>query len=275
MERGSLGRILSRWALSQTQDHIVIIDKLTYAGHYVSIQDLLVGNQYDIYPRRYCSNPSAMEKVFHDYRPQAIVSILQLNLTLIDPLIAPSRLFRLTLWERLCYCSRSARKFIDSLPTGSRSEFRFLHVSTDEVYGTLEETGQFSEDTPYAPNSPYAASKAGADHLVRAYCETYGIPTLITNCSNNYGPYQFPEKLVPLMLLNAVEGKKLPIYGNGQHVRDWLYVEDHCEGLWAVLRRRKTRVKNIILVEIRNSRICETVEMICQLLEEIRPSAEQ
>ena len=130
----------------------------------------------------------------------------------------------------------AARLFLREEP-GAAAGFRFLHVSTDEVYGTLGATGAFSETTPYAPNSPYAASKAGADHLVRAYHETYRLPALLTNCSNNYGPYQFPEKLIPLMILNAVEGKSLPIYGDGGNVRDWLYVEDHCEGILLVLRK--------------------------------------
>jgi dTDP-glucose 4,6-dehydratase len=130
----------------------------------------------------------------------------------------------------------AARLFLREEP-GAAAGFRFLHVSTDEVYGTLGATGAFSETTPYAPNSPYAASKAGADHLVRAYHETYRLPVLLTNCSNNYGPHQFPEKLIPLMILNAIEGKNLPIYGDGGNVRDWLYVEDHCEGILLVLRR--------------------------------------
>ena len=123
----------------------------------------------------------------------------------------------------------TVRRFLKQAEADQQQGFRFLHVSTDEVYGTLGETGLFSEKTPYAPNSPYAASKASADHLVRAYFHTYGVPTIITNCSNNYGPYQFPEKLIPLMVLNALEGEPLPIYGNGQNIRDWLFVEDHCE----------------------------------------------
>src|SRR5207253_1405284 len=129
----------------------------------------------------------------------------------------------------------AARAYWNDLTGEEKSRFRFLHVSTDEVYGSLGSTGRFVETTPYAPNSPYSASKAASDHFVRAYHHTYGLPTLTTNCSNNYGPYQFPEKLVPLMILNALEGKKLPVYGDGLNVRDWLYVEDHCRGLRAVL----------------------------------------
>jgi dTDP-glucose 4,6-dehydratase len=140
----------------------------------------------------------------------------------------------------------TARHFAATLSPAQRKGFRFLHVSTDEVYGTLGSSGQFSEETPYAPNSPYAASKASADHLVRAYFHSYGLPVLITNCSNNYGPYQFPEKLVPLMILNALEGRPLPIYGDGGHVRDWLHVDDHCRAIRAVLEKgREGEIYNI------------------------------
>ena len=135
----------------------------------------------------------------------------------------------------------ASRRHFAALEGAARERFRFLHVSTDEVYGTLGADGLFSEETPYAPNSPYSASKAAADHLVRAYQHTYGLPTLVTNCSNNYGPYQFPEKLIPLMILNALDGKPLPIYGDGGNVRDWLYVEDHCSGILRVARARPRR----------------------------------
>jgi dTDP-glucose 4,6-dehydratase len=131
----------------------------------------------------------------------------------------------------------AARSYWNELPEPQRSQFRFLHVSTDEVYGSLGKTGKFTEATAYAPNSPYSASKAAADHFVRAYHHTYGLPVLVTNCSNNYGPYQFPEKLIPLMILNAVEGKPLPVYGDGQQIRDWLYVEDHCRAIRTVLAK--------------------------------------
>src|SRR5690606_5743254 len=133
----------------------------------------------------------------------------------------------------------AARGYVASLDAASRERFRFVHVSTDEVYGTLGPTGYFTEETKYAPNSPYSASKAGSDHLARAYFHTYGLPVITTNCSNNYGPYQFPEKLIPLMILNAVEGKPLPVYGDGQNIRDWLHVRDHCEALALVAEKGK------------------------------------
>ena len=165
----------------------------------------------------------------------------------------------------------TARAFVGALAPAARDAFRFLHVSTDEVYGTLGASGRFSEETPYAPNSPYAASKASADHLVRAYFHTYGLPILITNCSNNYGPFQFPEKLIPLMLLNALEGRPLPIYGDGGHVRDWLHVEDHCAGILLVLVKGRTGEKYNVGGGNERTNL-EIVDRICDALEVLRPA---
>jgi dTDP-glucose 4,6-dehydratase len=156
------------------------------------------------------------------------------------------------------------------LSESKRSPFRFLQVSTDEVYGSLGDTGAFSETTPYAPTSPYSASKAGADHLVQAYFHTYGLPVLITNCSNNYGPYQFPEKLIPLMILNAIEGKPLPIYGNGLNVRDWLYVEDHCSGIMTVFEKGICGEQYNIGTQNEKTNT-EIVDKVCQILNDKRP----
>src|SRR5262249_35072155 len=167
----------------------------------------------------------------------------------------------------------AARTYSAELEAATRERFRFLHVSTDEVYGSLGASGLFAEDTPYAPNSPYAASKAAADHLARAHHETYGLPTLITNCSNNYGPYQFPEKLIPLMLLNALEGKPLPIYGDGRNIRDWLFVEDHCEGILLVLQKGRVGEKyNIGGCNERTN--LEVVDYLCAALEAVWPAAQ-
>jgi dTDP-glucose 4,6-dehydratase len=166
-----------------------------------------------------------------------------------------------------------SRAYLANSDDGVKRAFRFLHVSTDEVYGSLGETGSFSEMTPYAPNSPYAASKASADHLVRAWHETYQLPAIITNCSNNYGPYQFPEKLIPLMLLNAIEGKPLPIYGDGGNVRDWLYVEDHCAGILLALRNGKPGEKyNIGGGDERTN--LQIVDQLCAEIEKVLPAAE-
>jgi dTDP-glucose 4,6-dehydratase len=164
-----------------------------------------------------------------------------------------------------------ARGYWGGLPGEARKKFRFLHVSTDEVYGSLGKSGSFSEGTPYAPNSPYAATKAGADHLVRAYHETYGLPVILTNCSNNYGPRQFPEKLIPLMILNALDGKPLPVYGDGKNVRDWLYVEDHCEALWTAITRGRLGEKyNVGGGSEKNN--LEVVGTLCRQLEKAVPA---
>src|SRR4029079_16235451 len=166
----------------------------------------------------------------------------------------------------------TSRQFVADLGPEARRAFRFLHVSTDEVYGTLGPTGLFNEDTPYAPNSPYAASKAAADHLARAYFHTYGLPVIVTNCSNTYGPFQFPEKLIPLMILNAIEGKPLPIYGDGGNVRDWLHVEDHCAGIREVLA--EGRVGEKYNVGGGNERTnLEVVDRLCDVLERQRPAS--
>ncbi len=166
----------------------------------------------------------------------------------------------------------AARRYLTQLPQADRAAFRFVHVSTDEVYGSLGESGQFSEETPYAPNSPYAASKASADHLVRAYAHTYNLPAIITNCSNNYGPYQFPEKLIPLMILNAVDGRPLPIYGDGGNVRDWLHVQDHCSGLLCVLRNGRIGEKYNIGGGNERTNL-QVIDRLCDALEQLRPAA--
>jgi dTDP-glucose 4,6-dehydratase len=163
-----------------------------------------------------------------------------------------------------------ARRFVAHLPAGERERFRFLAVSTDEVYGSAGESGCFDESSPYNPSSPYAATKAGSDHLVRAYHRTYGLPVLVTSCCNNYGPYQFPEKLIPLMITRALAGEPLPVYGRGEHIRDWLYVDDHCRALWLVAQRgRPGATYNIGAQE--EHRNIEVVELICELLQELRP----
>ncbi len=167
----------------------------------------------------------------------------------------------------------AARHHVSGLAAGDREGFRFLHVSTDEVYGSLGATGLFSEETPYAPNSPYAASKASADHLGRAYFHTYGLPALITNCSNNYGPYQFPEKLIPLMILNAIDGKDLPIYGDGSNVRDWIYVEDHCAGVLLALEQGRPGEKYNLGGGNERTNL-QVVDRICEILDEELPAAE-
>jgi dTDP-glucose 4,6-dehydratase len=228
---GFIGSNFVRHALARTEARIVVLDKLTYAGNLESLADVSSHPRY-AFAQADIADREAVRALFREHRPTAVVNFAAE--THVDRSIDDPASFVRTNVTGAFELLEAARLFLREHPQGA---FRFLHVSTDEVYGTLGATGAFSETTPYAPNSPYAASKAGADHLVRAYHETYGLPVLLTNCSNNYGPYQFPEKLIPLMILNAVEGRSLPIYGDGGNVRDWLYVEDHCEGILLALRK--------------------------------------
>jgi dTDP-glucose 4,6-dehydratase len=230
---GFIGSNFVRHALARTDARVVVLDKLTYAGNRESLSDVASHPRY-AFVEADVADREAVRALFRGHRPATVVNFAaetHVDRSIDDPLT-----FVRTNVTGAFELLEAARLFLREEP-GAAAGFRFLHVSTDEVYGTLGATGAFSETTPYAPNSPYAASKAGADHLVRAYHETYRVPVLLTNCSNNYGPYQFPEKLIPLMILNAVEGKSLPIYGDGGNVRDWLYVEDHCEGILLVLRQ--------------------------------------
>jgi dTDP-glucose 4,6-dehydratase len=266
---GFIGSNLVRYALSHTPDRIVVVDKLTYAGSLLNLEAPLRDPRVtfleaDIADRR------AMTSAFAAHHPDAVLNLAAE--THVDRSIDGPRLFVDTNIVGTFTLLDVARAFITALPAGARDAFRFLHVSTDEVYGSLGREGTFSEETAYAPNSPYAASKAGADHLVRAYAHTYGLPVLITNCSNNYGPFQFPEKLIPLMVLNAIDGRPLPIYGDGGNVRDWLHVEDHCAGLLLVLA--KGRVGEKYNVGGGNERTnLEIVDLICDTVDGLRPGA--
>jgi dTDP-glucose 4,6-dehydratase len=264
---GFIGANFVRMALAKTGAHIVVVDKLTYAGHRESLDDLwhdprLQFVQADI------ADETAMDKVIQTYCPTWVINFAaesHVDRSIDDPypFIHTNVTGTLVLLD-------TVRRFLRHVGPKQLTNFRFLHVSTDEVYGTLGPTGLFTEETPYAPNSPYAASKASADHLVRAYFHTYGVPTIITNCSNNFGPYQFPEKLIPLMVLNALEGKPLPLYGNGQNIRDWLFVEDHCEGLLRVLQEGVPGDKYNLGGQSERSNV-EVVEAICDLLDELFP----
>jgi dTDP-glucose 4,6-dehydratase len=211
-----------------------------------------------------------MARVFAEARPDAVLNLAAE--THVDRSIDGPRPFIETNINGTFVLLETARRHLASLDDAARRAFRFLHVSTDEVYGTLGESGQFSEQTPYAPNSPYAASKAAADHLVRAYFHTYQLPVLLTNCSNNYGPFQFPEKLIPLMILNALDGRPLPVYGDGGNVRDWLHVEDHAEGILLVLRSGRPGEKYNIGGGNERTNL-EIVDRICDAIDEARPAA--
>ncbi|HXY39770.1 MAG TPA: dTDP-glucose 4,6-dehydratase [Vicinamibacteria bacterium] len=264
---GFIGSNFVRHLLSCTEAGVVVLDALTYAGNLESLADVS-GHPRFAFVKGDIADRAAVRALFREHRPQAVVNFAAE--THVDRSIDDPGAFVRTNLVGTYELLEAARQHVSEHPEAAAG-FRFLHVSTDEVYGTLGPDGRFSETTPYAPNSPYAASKAGADHLVRAWHETYRLPTLITNCSNNYGPYQFPEKLIPLMILNAVEGRTLPIYGDGGNVRDWLYVEDHCEGILQALRRGEPGGKYNIGGGNERTNL-QVVDALCNALEAERPA---
>ncbi len=265
---GFIGSNLVHCALAETSHRLVVVDTLTYAGSLLNLEQALKDPRVT-FVRADIADASAMARVFAETRPDAVVNLAAE--THVDRSIDRPQSFIDTNIVGTFTLLETARKHVAPL-SPDRQRFRFLHVSTDEVYGTLGPTGVFSEETPYAPNSPYAASKAAADHLVRSYFHTYGLPTLITNCSNNYGPYQFPEKLVPLMILNALDGRPLPIYGDGGNVRDWLHVADHCAGLLLVLRAGQPGGKYNLGGGNERTNL-EIVDRICDAVDETTPAA--
>ena len=265
---GFIGSNFVRIALSQDNDiHIVNLDKLTYAGNLDSLRDIEDDSRYRFVHGDICDS-KFVEKLFIEYKPDAILHFAAESH--VDRSIDGPRAFIETNINGTFTLLEVARKYWRDLDDVRKGLFRFLHVSTDEVYGSLGETGYFTEETPYAPNSPYSASKASSDHLVRAYYHTYGLPILMTNCSNNYGPFQFPEKLIPLMILNALERKPLPIYGAGNNIRDWLYVDDHCQAILAVLERGISGEKYNIGGHNEKTNI-NIVHMLCDILDAKRP----
>lgn len=249
---------------------VVNLDKLTYAGNPENLSDVEKNPAYTFVQGDIC-DAALVKRLLEEYRPSAVVHFAAESH--VDRSIHGPEAFLRTNIDGTFALLQGAREYFASLKGEQRERFRFLHVSTDEVYGTLEpEDPAFHEETPYAPNSPYAASKASSDHLVRAWVHTYGLPAIITNCSNNYGPYQFPEKLIPLMIANARKGKPLPVYGDGQQVRDWLYVADHCRALMTVLERG--RVGETYNVGGGNQRSnLEVVTTLCSLLDELVPES--
>jgi dTDP-glucose 4,6-dehydratase len=266
---GFIGSNLVHHALAHTGDRLVVVDKLTYAGSLLNLEGPLK-NPRVTFVRADIADRVAMTRVFEETRPDAVLNLAAE--THVDRSIDSPHAFIDTNIVGTFVLLETARRSLDGRDAGARDTFRFLHVSTDEVYGTLGSSGLFSEETPYAPNSPYAASKASADHLVRAYSHTYGLPVLITNCSNNYGPFQFPEKLIPLMILNAVDGRPLPIYGDGGNVRDWLHVDDHCAGLLLVLRQGRPGEKYNIGGGNERTNL-ELVDRVCHILDAVKPAA--
>ena len=257
--------------LATNSEPVINLDKLTYAGNLENLVSLK-GDQRHIFVQGDIGDRALIAKLLAEHKPRAIVNFAAESH--VDRSIHGPEDFIQTNIVGTFHLIDETRAYWNALPEAEKAAFRFLHVSTDEVYGSLgKDDPAFTEETPFAPNSPYSASKASSDHLVRAYHHTYGMPVLTTNCSNNYGPFQFPEKLIPLMILNATRGKPLPIYGDGMNVRDWLYVSDHCSAIRAVLE--KGRVGETYNIggwnEMPNLDIVHTV---CGLLDEFQPSAE-
>ncbi|NOH84744.1 dTDP-glucose 4,6-dehydratase [Vibrio sp. 03-59-1] len=269
---GFIGSAVVRHIINATSDTVVNLDKLTYAGNLDSLADIMDNPRYSFEQVDICDRES-LDQVFSQHQPDLVMHLAaesHVDRSIDGPaaFIETNILGTYTLLE-------AARRYWLQLNDTRKSAFKFHHISTDEVYGDLEGTDDlFTENTSYAPSSPYSASKASSDHLVRAWQRTYGFPTLVTNCSNNYGPYHFPEKLIPLMILNALEGKPLPVYGNGMQIRDWLYVEDHARALYKVVTEGEVGETYNIGGHNEKANI-EVVQTICSLLEELRPNKPQ
>ncbi len=264
---GFIGSAVVRYLINENHS-VVNVDKLTYAGNLDSLQAVHSSPHY-VHKKVDICDPIAMARVFEEYQPDCVMH-LAAESHVDRSIIGPSDFIQTNIVGTYVILE-AARKYWTSLEGVKRDQFRFHHISTDEVYGDLDGTEDlFTEVTPYSPSSPYSASKASSDHLVRAWVRTYGLPGIITNCSNNYGPHHFPEKLIPHIILNALHGKPLPIYGNGSQIRDWLYVEDHAKALFRVLIDGKVGETYNIGGHNEKTNL-EVVETICELLEELAP----
>lgn len=269
---GFIGSAVVRHIINDTQDSVVNVDKLTYAGNLESLASVSGSRRYAFEQVDICDR-AALDRVFEQHQPDVVMHLaaeshVDRSIDSAGEFIQTNIVGTFTLLE-------SARKYWNRLPENRKTVFRFHHISTDEVYGDLHGTDDlFTETTPYAPSSPYSASKASSDHLVRAWFRTYGLPTIVSNCSNNYGPFHFPEKLIPLMILNALDGKPLPVYGDGKQIRDWLFVEDHAHALYQVVTHGKVGETYNIGGHNEKTNI-EVVQRICELLEELVPQKPQ
>ncbi len=269
---GFIGSAVVRHIIEATQDSVLVLDKLTYAGNLESLLVVADNPRYSFEQVDICER-AALDRVFAEYQPDVIMHLAAESH--VDRSIDGPAAFIETNVVGTYTMLEAARHYWQPLDAEKKQSFRFHHISTDEVYGDLHGTDDlFTETTPYSPSSPYSASKASSDHLVRAWLRTYGLPTLVTNCSNNYGPYHFPEKLIPLVILNAVAGKPLPVYGDGAQVRDWLYVEDHARALYQVVTEGVVGETYNIGGHNERKNI-EVVQTICDLLEELAPNKPQ
>ncbi|NOL49920.1 dTDP-glucose 4,6-dehydratase [Pelistega europaea] len=267
---GFIGSAVVRHIIRNTDYIVVNIDKLTYAGNLYSLSDFR-NNPRHIFSQTDICDKDTLDELFAKYRPCGVIHLAAESH--VDRSIDGAATFIKTNVEGTYQLLEASRQYWNSLLTESQKKFRFLHVSTDEVYGDLGQSHEitpFTEHNAYNPSSPYAASKAASDHLVRAWGRTYGLPIIITNSTNNYGPYQFPEKLIPLMILNSLAGKPLPVYGNGKQVRDWLYVEDHADALWTVFTRASAGETYNIGGHEEHQNI-DVVKSICHLLDTFYP----
>lgn len=267
---GFIGSAVIRHIIHNTDDEVLNIDKLTYAGNLESLRDIDQSARYNFQHIDICDK-EALEQAFHTFKPNLVMHLAAESH--VDRSIDGPAEFINTNIVGTYHLLEAARQYWQNLDDLDKQQFKFHHISTDEVYGDLDGTTDlFTETTPYAPSSPYSASKASSDHLVRAWQRTYGFPTLITNCSNNYGPYHFPEKLIPLVILNALDGKALPVYGKGNQIRDWLFVEDHARALYKVVTEGKIGETYNIGGHNEKQNI-EVVKTICHILNELKPQA--
>ncbi|MES1982755.1 MAG: dTDP-glucose 4,6-dehydratase [Pseudomonadota bacterium] len=264
---GFIGSAVIRQLINETDHTVINVDKLTYAGNLQSLTSVADHPRYHFEHEDICDG-AALTRIFREHQPDAVMHLAAESH--VDRSISGPAAFIQTNIVGTYTLLEAAREHWNNLAAPAKSAFRFHHISTDEVYGSLGSTGYFTEQTAYQPNSPYSASKASSDHLVRAWHHTYGLPVVTTNCSNNYGPYHFPEKLIPLVILNALNGKPLPIYGKGDNIRDWLYVDDHARALRLVLERGKLGETYNIGGWNEKTNL-EVVQAICVILDELRP----
>ncbi|MZI95812.1 dTDP-glucose 4,6-dehydratase [Vibrio sp. CAIM 722] len=266
---GFIGSAVVRHIIDNTADHVINVDKLTYAGNLESLSSVESSERYAFEQVDICDR-AEMDRIFATHKPDAVMHLAAESH--VDRSIDGPSAFIETNIVGTYTLLEASRQYWNSLTAEAKLAFRFHHISTDEVYGDLEGTDDFfTETTPYSPSSPYSASKASSDHLVRSWLRTYGLPTIVTNCSNNYGPYHFPEKLIPLMILNALDGKPLPVYGNGMQIRDWLFVEDHARALYKVVTEGQVGETYNIGGHNEKANI-DVVKTICSLLEELVPT---
>lgn len=267
---GFIGSAVCRYLVSECGDTVLNVDKLTYAGNLASLKTVANAPNYNFTQADICDT-GRMRALFAEFQPEGVMHLAAESH--VDRSITGSRAFVETNVMGTFSMLEAAREYWNALPEAPKKAFRFLHVSTDEVYGSLGETDLFEETTPYDPSSPYSASKAAADHLASAWARTYGLPVVISNCSNNYGPYHFPEKLIPLVILNALHCKPLPVYGNGTNIRDWLYVDDHAKALRLVVTCGRIGEKYNIGGRNERKNI-DVVHRICDLLDRLAPKAQ-